>query len=153
VLVGDLAAVRGELARVDSKCATLAALAGAAAAYAAGQAGHGPAAARAVVAFAGVAFAATVLVLLLTVLRPRLIGAVGFCRWADLSAGEISEHARQRAAARLRGPDRARAADAEALRVLSVLTRAKYQRLRLAVDLAAAGVMLLAVAAIAAAAS
>jgi hypothetical protein len=153
-LASELAAVRGELARIDSKCATLAALTGAAAVYAAGQAGRGPVAARAATALAGLVFGASVLVLLLTVLRPRL-GTSGFCRWARLSADEIRGGWRD-AAEGVTGQRTAHAADAqdaETLRALSVIAVTKYRRLRLAVDLAAAGVVLLGAAAVAGAAS
>jgi hypothetical protein len=150
VLDSELAAVRAELARVDAKCSTLAALAGAAAAYTAGQASHGPAAVRGVLVAAGAVFTAAVLVLLLTVLRPRL-GSAGFCRWAGLSACEIGSRATQLddalAIGGIPAMEAARAArehTAHTLQTLSVITLTKYQRLRLAVDLAAVGVLLLA---------
>jgi hypothetical protein len=63
-LEGELAAVRGELARVDAKCGVLTAVATGAAAFTATQAGHGPLAARVILAAAGVTFAAAVLILL-----------------------------------------------------------------------------------------
>ena len=151
----ELAAVRGELGRVDAKCATLAGLTGAAAAFTAAQAaGQGPVAARAATVAAGLAFTASALVLLLAVLRPTL-GTAGFCRWAVLSTAEIeSRAARREDAERAGGPSTidagraARADAAELLRVLSVITVTKYRRLRVAVDLAAAGVVSLAVVAV-----
>jgi Pycsar effector protein len=147
----ELAAVRAELARVDAKCATLAALAGAAAAFTATQAAHGPLAVRAAAAAAGLAFTAAVLVLLLAVLRPRF-GGSGFCRYAALSQLAIRDlarygwtddvqHGRPRLEAHVLGPSD--------LSVLSKLAYAKYRRLRLAVDLMSAGVALLAAAVVA----
>jgi len=143
VVTGELAAVRGELTRVDGKCGTLAALAGAAAAYAAGQASHGPAVVRFAVALAGVIFGAAVLVLLLTVVRPRL-GPGGFCCWDTLNATEIQSRVRETLA-----QGQADADATELLHVLSVIAVTKYRRLRLAADLAAAGVVVLAAAGIA----
>jgi hypothetical protein len=155
MLDSEVAAVRGELARIDAKCATLAGLTGAAAAFTAAQAaGHGPVATRAVVVAAGLAFTGSVLVLLLAVLRPTL-GTAGFCRWAVLSAGEIQARAKnwdgtQRTGGvpAMEAAHAARADAAELLRVLSVIAVTKYLRLRLAVDLAAAGAALLTVSAV-----
>jgi hypothetical protein len=142
----ELAAVRGELARVDSKCATLAGLAGAAAAFTASQAGHGPAPVRAAVAAAGVAFTAAVLVLLLTVLRP-CFGTAGWCRYAAMTAEQIGNIGRHG----WTGPHRGRGTSGaemgpEDLVALARITGAKYRRFRVAVDLAAVGVVLLAIA-------
>lgn len=150
---GELAAVRGELVRTDGKCGTLAALAGAGAAFAAGQAGHGPLAARAAFALAGLALTGAVLVVLLA-LRPRL-GSVGFCRWAAMSESDVRLLTWQEDTDRIGGLPAVRAArtaagaEAETLHTLSVITMVKYRRLRLASDLAAAGVVLLAAAAVA----
>jgi hypothetical protein len=149
----ELAAVRGELGRVDAKCATLAGLTGAAAAFTATQAaGHAPVAVRAAAVAAGLAFTASALVLLLAVLRPTL-GSAGFCRWAALSAPEIEDCAEKHDDAESTGGipavSAARADAAEVLQVLSVITVTKYRRLRVAVDLAAAGVALLAAVAVA----
>jgi hypothetical protein len=93
--------------------------------------------------------------LLLTVLRPRL-GTSGFCRWARLSADEIRGGGWRDAPEGVTGQRTAHTADAqdaETLRALSVIAVTKYRRLRLAVDLAAAGVVLLGAAAVAGAAS
>jgi hypothetical protein len=151
----ELAAVRGELARVDGKCATLAGLTGAAAAFTATQAGRSAlVAVQALTVSAGLAFTAAALVLL-TVLRPTL-GSGGFCQWATLSAAEIESRAAQRGEdarpggrATIGAARTARAEAAELLWILSVIAVTKYRRLRLAVDLAVAGVALLAVTAVA----
>jgi hypothetical protein len=147
---------RGELGRVDAKCATLAGLTGAAVAFTAAQAaGQAPVIVRAMTAVAGLAFAASALVLLLAVLRPAL-GHIGFCRWAVLSTREIESRAKEQDDAGRTGgvpaieaAQAARVDAAESLRVLSVIAVTKYRWLRLAVDLAAAGVVLLAGAAVA----
>jgi hypothetical protein len=141
-LAEELAAVRGELARVDGKCSTLAGLAGAAAAFTASQSGHGPLAVRAILAAAGVAFTAAVLVLLLTVLRPRL-GTAGWCRYAAMTAeqaGHLAEHGRHGSPECAVQADDFGPAD---LLALARIADAKFRRLRLAVDLLAAGVVLL----------
>lgn len=152
LITAELAGVRGEMGRVDAKCSTVAALTGAAAAYAGGLASHGPLLVRAAAAGASLAFTGAVLVLLLAVLRPRLAGGVGFCRWAGLNAAAIGQVAEKACMTGCLPAERQAAADreaAEVLRVLSVLTVVKYRRLRLAVDLAAAGVVLLAAGALA----
>lgn len=147
-LIGqELVAVRGEMNRVDAKCSTLAALTGAAAAYTGSLAGHGPLAARTTAAAASLAFAGAVLVLLLAVLRPRLAGGIGFCRWAVMTTEAIAGQAEN--AGTPHGRRREAQQAPEALRVLSVITVGKYRRLRIAVDLAAAGVVLLAAGALA----
>jgi hypothetical protein len=142
-LDGELAAVRGELARVDGKCGTLTAIATGAAAFSATQTGHGPAAARAVLAAAGVVFAAAVLVLL-AALRPRF-GVAGWCRYLSLSAEAISDLDRNGRTGTCPVPATLRTRDlaVEDLGALSRLAHAKYRRVRLAVDLVGAGVFLL----------
>jgi hypothetical protein len=141
-LDGELTAVRGELGRVDGKCGVLTAIATGAAAFSVTQTGHGPVAARAVLAAAGVVFAAAVLVLL-AALRPRF-GAAGWCRYLSLPAEAISDLDRDGRAGTHPAPVlRARDLAAEDLRVLSRLAHAKYGRVRLAVDLVGAGVFLL----------
>jgi hypothetical protein len=142
---GELAAVRGELARVDGKCAVLTAIATGAAAFSATQTGHGPLAARAVLAAAGVVFAAAVLVLL-AALRPRS-GTAGWCRYLDMSAGAIEDLNRNGHTTLVSGPVRtvwARDLAVEDLGVFASLAHAKYRRVRLAVDVIGAGVILLA---------
>ena len=123
------------------------------AAFAAGQAGHGPLAARAAFALAGLALAAAVLVVLLA-LRPRL-GSAGFCRWAAMSESDVRLSCWREDTDRIGGfaaveaARTAASAEVETLHALSVIAMAKYRRLRLAGDLAAAGVVLLAAAAVA----
>jgi len=146
----ELAAVRAELARVDSKCATLAGLAGAAAEFTATQAGHGPGAVSAATAAAAVlVFVRAVLVLLLTVLRPRF-GGSGFCRYAAMTTQHIASVV---TIGRSGGSifDGVWASDIgpDDLVTLARITHAKYRRLRAAVDLMAAGVVLLAAAVVA----
>jgi Pycsar effector protein len=135
VLEGELAAVRGELARVDAKCATLAALAGAALAFLVTQtaAPHHPVVVRVMLGAAGLLLAAAVVVLLAGVLRPRL-GATGFCRWARLSAAAV--------VAELGEVDQAHHA-ANELVVLSRITVVRQRTLRRAVDLLTGGVTLI----------
>jgi hypothetical protein len=141
-LDSELTAIRGELARVDGKCGVLTAIATGAAAFSATQTGHGPVAARAVLAAAGVVFAAAVLVLL-AALRPRF-GTAGWCRYLSLPAEAISDLDRHGRAGTYPAPAlRARDLAVEDLGVLSRLAHAKYRRVRLAVDLVGAGVFLL----------
>jgi Family of unknown function (DUF5706) len=111
-----------------------------AAAFSATQTGHGPVAARAVLAAAGVVFAAAVLVLL-AALRPRF-GTAGWCRYLSLTAEDISDLDRN---GRTGTCPATRACDltAEDLGVFSRMAHAKYRRVRLAVDLIGAGVFLL----------
>jgi hypothetical protein len=142
-LDGELAAVRAELARVDAKCGVLSAVATGAAAFTATQTGgHGPLVARVILAAAGVLFAAAVAVLLAT-LRPRL-GTAGWCRYVPLtesdiwdldSCGHTGDYPRE-----LRTSTFGR----EDLAALVSITAVKFGRLRLAVDLTGAGVVLLA---------
>ena len=141
-LDGELAAVRGELCRVDGKCGVLTAIATGAAAFSATQTGHGPVAARTAMAAAGMVFAAAVLVLL-AALRPRF-GTAGWCRYLSLSAEDISDLDRNGRTGTCPAPT-TRAGDlaAEDLGVLARMTHAKYRRVRLAVDLVSAGVFLL----------
>lgn len=133
----ELAAVRGELTRLDGKCSTLAGLAGAALAFVVARtAEHGPVLAKIPLAVAGVALAAAAVVLLATVLRPRF-GPTGFNLYATMTAGQI-RHLMQTCV----GDDATcRARD---LRILSSFARTKNRRLRLAVDLIIAAVVLIA---------
>lgn len=145
VIAEELSAVRGELSRVDSKCATLAGLAGVAAAFTTTHADHGPLVVRAVAAVSGLAFTAAVLVLL-AVLRPRL-GTRGFCLYATLTPAQISTLFGAGALdGRVRTPGgevSIQQLPADDLHTLSQIARRKYKHLRLAVDLMAAGVGLL----------
>jgi hypothetical protein len=142
-LDGELAVVRGELARTDSKCGVLTAIATGAAAFSASEAGHGPFAARFILAAAGVVFAAAVLVLL-AVLRPKL-GTAGWCRYmaaepADLRRLDKGEAVELAAGAGVWARD----LGPEDLAVLTAITAVKFTRLRVAVDLIRAGIVLLA---------
>ncbi len=135
--------LNGELARVDAKCGVLSAVATGAAAFTATQTGgHGPLAARVILAAAGVVFAAAVAVLLAT-LRPRL-GTAGWCRYVAMPAADIEHLADygwvDHGAVRTYTDDLAQ----EDLAALVAITRAKFARLRLAVDLTGTGVVLLA---------
>jgi hypothetical protein len=143
-LDGELAAVRGELARADGKCGTLTAIATGAAAFTATQATHGPLAARVVLASAGAVFAGAVLVLL-AALRPRT-GTAGWCRYLVIPAGEIADLDRRGwAVSGFSGGTRwARELAAEDLGVLACLADAKYRLVRSAIGLTGAGVVLLA---------
>lgn len=151
---GEMAVIRTEMARADGKCGVLTGVATGAAAFAASQAaGHGPLAVRVADAAAGVVFAAGLLVLL-TVLRPRL-GDRGWCRWAvtDLARADL----RSLATGHVVRPDvlgrsphglSISAADLalEDLPVFARLAAAKFRRVRIAVDLVSAGAVLLAAA-------
>jgi hypothetical protein len=144
-LATELAAVRGELARVDAKCSTLTGLAGAMLAFLVTQAGHGPIAARVLLAAAGVVLAADVVVLLL-VLRPRL-GSTGFRRYAVLSPAQVRAlflvHSPYDPDTRGNGAPGSAGdgIEAEDLQVLSQITDRKYRGLRRAVDLTVVAVV------------
>jgi hypothetical protein len=146
-LATELAAVRGELTRVDAKCSTLTGLAGAMLAFLVTQAGHGPIAARVLVAAAGVVLAAAILTLL-SVLRPRL-GSTGFRRYATMSSAQVRAlflvHSPYDPGARGNGGPAGSGdgIEAEDLQVLSVITDRKYRGLRLAVDLTVVAVVFL----------
>lgn len=138
LMAEELAAVRGELARVDAKCATLIGLAGAALAFLVTQiAGPAPLAVRVLLGGAAVVLAVAAVVLL-AVIRPRL-GTVGFCRYAAMTSDEI----RRMFTAGEASSTHERRFRAESLLTYSRITRRKYGRLRVAVDLLGAGVVLL----------
>lgn len=153
LLAGQLTAVRGELSRVDAKCSTLVSLAGAALAFLVTQV-HGPLAVRVLLSVAGVILAAATIVLLL-VLRPRL-GSTGFRRYAAMPPEQIKATFTSYrpydpdAPAKSNGANLA-GIECEDLHVLSAIVNRKYLGLRLAVDLVAAGVALVAIALVAAA--
>lgn len=141
LLSSELAAVRGELTRVDAKSATLAGLAGVGLAFLVTQTGHGPLAARLALAAAGTVLAAAT-ELLLMVLRPRL-GSTGFRRYAAMAPAEI--RALFAAAVIVNGPDDRAGRlpsglvdgiEADDLQVLSDIVNRKYRALRTSVDLA-----------------
>ena len=100
-------------------------------------AGNASLAARATLAAAGLAFTAALLVLSLAVLRPRL-GPV--CRDDPEQVGRLAEHGRRGSPGRAVWADDFGPAD---LLALSRIADAKFRRLRVAVDLFAAGVVLL----------
>lgn len=129
---GELAAVRGELVRVDAKCGVLTAIATGAAAFAGTQL-HAAVPARVVLAVAVAVFAASVVVLLLA-LRPRT-GRGGWCLYRSMTAPDI---------AALETESGARPLAAADLAILSRLAGGKYRLVRVAVDLIAAGTVLMA---------
>jgi len=132
LLAREAGAVRDEIGRADAKCGVLSALTGAAAVFAVSQAAHGPAIAQGALAVSGLVLAAAT-TLALWALRPRL-GSAGWCRWSLLTATEI------RAAAEAGNVDQA-----AVVGDLSRIARLKYARVRLAVDLAMAGLAVLAI--------
>ncbi|WP_067801365.1 Pycsar system effector family protein [Actinomadura formosensis] len=131
----ELAAVRGEQARLDAKCGTLTAVVGAVMAILTSQIGRAPLPVRVVLALAGVALAASAVVLLAGVLRPRL-GGSGFVRYAAMTSAEIGE-AFDRWAPHHPIND---------LRFLSGLVLVKQRRLRWAIDLLITGLVLIGIA-------
>jgi Pycsar effector protein len=140
VLSAELAAVRAELVRVDGKCATLAALAGAMMAFLATQVSdHAPLPVRAVLGAAGLVLAAASIVLLVGVLRPRL-GSTGFRRYAAMDTDQIRDLFTDLASTHTH--QATRCLESGELKVLSQFAATKYLRLRLAVDLIAVGVVL-----------
>lgn len=142
-LEGELAAVRGELGRVDGKCGVLTAIATGAAAFSVSQAAHGPLAARLALSAAGAVFAAAVLVLL-WVLRPQF-GPAGWCRYVQMPASDIEDLDRD---GHTWSPVRVSAAGlaVEDLTVLSRLVQVKYRRMRWAIHLIGTGAVVLAAA-------
>jgi hypothetical protein len=144
-IAGELAAVRGELSRVDAKCGTLAGLAGAALAFLVTQTGHGPLAVRILLGTAGAVMAAATMVLLLAVLRPRL-GSTGFRRYAVMSGNELADLFTRGRSTPAAGAVLATSLEIEDLQVLSQIVNRKFLGLRLAVDLIAFSVLLMTVA-------
>jgi hypothetical protein len=146
LLAGELAAVRGELTRLDAKCGTLVSLALAATAFLSTQVGHGPVVVRVLFGLAGLPLAAATLVLLLAVLRPRL-GSTGFCQYATQDTQQIRDHFHAPKTATGQASETAQITD---LRILSRIAYGKYTQFRRAVDLTAAGVAVIGLALIAA---
>jgi hypothetical protein len=133
ILAAELTAVRGELVRVDAKCATLTGLAGAGLAFLLQvSTGRLEVAVRVLLAAAALCWAAAALLLLVRVLRPHL-GGTGLCRWADMSAGDVLGCV---------GSVREDTHTARELVVLSQIAVRKYRALRKAVALLSAGVVL-----------
>ncbi|TYB38407.1 Pycsar system effector family protein [Actinomadura chibensis] len=131
----ELAAVRGEQARLDAKCGTLTAVVGAVMAILTSQIGRAPLAVRVVLALAGVALAASAVVLLVGVLRPRL-GTSGFVRYAVMTPAQITT-------AFAGWTPNETSTD---LRFLSELVLVKQRRLRRAIDLLIVGLVLVGIA-------
>jgi hypothetical protein len=139
ILAGELAAVRGELVRVDAKCSTLVALAGAALAFTltAVSGKDTPAVARVLLAAAAVVLAASALVLLLKALRPRL-GPTGFNRYASMDREQLMKDIGN-------GPNED-GYHARELLILSRIAVGKFTAIRHGVHLLAAGLVLIAAA-------
>ncbi|WP_106403768.1 Pycsar system effector family protein [Actinocorallia populi] len=141
ILLAELAAVRGELVRVDAKCATLTALAGAGLAFLLqASAQRADLVVRVLLAAAALCWTAAALLLLVGVLRPAL-GSSGFCRWSGMTHHRILAEVDQQLTEDLYA--------AEELAVLSRIAVRKYTALRQAVVLLAAGVVVLAAATLA----
>ena len=136
-LSAELAAVRGELPRVDGKCGTLAGLTMAGVAFLATQVGHGPVPVRVLMGAAGVVLAAATLVLLLAVIRPRM-GSTGFRLYAQKTPATVGEAVADHAAAG--------GLHERELVAVSVIVNRKYLALRAATDLTAVAVALTALA-------
>lgn len=139
VVMAELAAVRGELTRVDAKCGTLVGLAGAGLAFTlTAVSGRAPAVER-VLLVAAAAFLAGSALVLLQALRPRF-GGTGFCRWSERTPDQITQGLADV------DPVRHHAGD---LAVLSAIAIRKFTAIRRAVDLMAAGLVALAAAIVA----
>ncbi|WP_019635080.1 Pycsar system effector family protein [Actinomadura atramentaria] len=137
VLDGELAAVRGELARLDAKTSTLTAVTGVGIAVLTSQISHGPLAVRLVLAAAGITLTAAAIVLLQGVLRPQ-VGGRGWSQWADLSPVEIEDLFADPIEVAEIGPSD--------LHILAGIVRRKQRRLRVACDLLVVALALVAVA-------
>lgn len=136
-ITNEITAVRGELTRVDAKCATLTGLSGAALAFLVTQINspHTALTVRVLLSAAGVVLAGATLVLLLAVLRPRL-GSTGFRHFSKLTDQDIIEH--------FGNGKTAEKAQRDDLRILSGIANRKFLGLRIAVDLIAFAVILIA---------
>lgn len=131
----EVAAVRTELARTDTKTGVLAGLGGAALAVLTATAGSvelWPA--RGLLAVAGVCLAASV-VLAGRVLRPRLGHHTGFYRWASMTHREVAGNVSDQAGCRLEHA-------AIELALLANIAMTKFRLLRWAVDLLIVGLVL-----------
>ncbi|GAA4632452.1 hypothetical protein GCM10023196_065960 [Actinoallomurus vinaceus] len=134
LLSAELTAVRGELARVDAKCATLTTLTMAGLAFIATKVGHGPGLARILLSVAGLMLAAATLTLL-TVICPH----IGYIRlYARLSPAGVREVLADRTAAVKHHEN--------SLISLSQIVSRKYLGLLIAVTETGAAVALMAVA-------
>jgi len=154
----ELAAAQAELSRVDSKCGINAAVVtgiGAVALLLSTQ--HGHLAPRVLAALSALTLAASVFALLSAV-RPKL-GRSGWCRYAGLSWGGVRrlESSMQPRRSFHTDPRETGVADhpedmaVEDLAMAATLLRSKYRLTQVAVDLARAGVVLLALSGIVAA--
>jgi hypothetical protein len=130
-----LSLLRVEVARTDSKASLLLALTGAALAVLVSQStdGHLPVPAVAVGGVGAVALLAATVVLLLAV-RPQL-GGPGWPQWANLTDDELRD-------------ELAAGQHLTLVKALAASVRAKYARIRLAVDLLLTGLGFLAAAAV-----
>ncbi len=137
ILAGELAAVRGELARIDAKCGVLTGLAGAGLAFLLQTSVQRlDLAVQALVVAAAACWSGAALVLLVRVLRPHL-GPTGFCRWAAMTTRDVLSEV---------SGTREDTYAARELVVLSQIVHRKYTALRQAVVLLAAGLVLVAAA-------
>jgi len=138
--------IRDELSRTDSKSATLVGLAGIAAVYASGANPPGAGALPRILAFlAALAFTASLLVVLLAVLRPHIDGG-GWCRYASLPIDHIvhlSTHDEQPAARSGDCPTPGHMIAAQDLSSTARLARRKFIWIQLSIDLMAIGTVLL----------
>lgn len=132
ILAREAAAVGAEISRADGKCGVLTALTGTAAVVAASQVPHGPVPGQALLGVAS-ALLSVATMLTLRALRPRYrAGTSGWCRWSLLSTDEIQGAA-----------DAGDDSQAVLLRDLSRIARAKYDAIRVAIDVTAVGLALL----------
>jgi hypothetical protein len=138
-LADELAGVRAELPRVDSKCSMLLGVTMAGLAFLSTQVRHGPLVVRLFTGAAGLTLAAATIVLLLAVIRPRLQNT-GFRIYAGMSPADV------RALFDAGQADAVQRRQAHHLVVLSTITNRKYVGLRYAVDLSAVAALLTAAA-------
>ncbi len=141
-----IAATRDELTRTDSKSSTLVGLAGIAAVYASAASPAGAPVFTRILAFlAALAFTASLLTVLLGVVRPKL-GNAGWLRYVNVPVDHLQHLARhgvQLAANDGGSPASAHEIEAEDLSSVTKLTRRKFAWMQLSVDLMAAGIVLL----------
>jgi hypothetical protein len=135
----ELAAVRGELVRVDAKAATLTGIDGLVLAYLSTQISHRPLPVAVLLGLAGACLAAALLIMLIGVLRPQL-GPRGFGRYSQMTTAQVREDLVGDSAPEIEH------AQAEDLRILSQIAASKFARARMAVDSSAAAVALMATA-------
>ncbi len=138
-LAAELATVRTELGRVDTKTNTLFAVCGVLLAGGINVIGKLPTPAE-TVGWAAAALVLAAVILLLLAARPNLTGTFGFMAWAATRDGQgVLDTLRRDGATALD-------ADADALHHLSVMLRAKYRAVQRVTTLLIAGLGLAAVA-------